>query len=278
METTRLAHCDRNLRKVDILLKAIDRQKKSVEYFALDLSLKELERTLSAIPKGSYNYVQCFGLLGTYDDGLDWLKRPYAKAQPKTILSLGSSIGNFSRPDAAAFLKGFADVTASGDNLLIAVDGTKDASKVYHAYNDCDGTTHKFITNGLKHANETLGKMIFDLDIWRVIGEYSEEHGRHQAFVSPSEDTEVNGVRIRKDERVRIEESHKYSEKEIEDLWIAAGVFECTRWSHPVQTYGSSLPSAAVVLVTSYEVNICAVSLDFKIFASTSSLLSLRIS
>lgn len=246
MQPTQLAHCHRNLRKVDILLKAIDGQKKSVEYFALDLSLKELERTLSAIPKGSYNYVQCFGLHGTYDDGLEWLKRPHARAQPKTILSLGSSIGNFSRPDAAAFLKDFADVTTAGDNLLIAIDGTKDASKVYHAYNDRDDITHKFIMNGLKHANETLGKTIFELDVWRVIGEYSEEHGRHQAFVSPSEDTEVNGVLIRKDEKVRIEESYKYSDKEIEDLWTAAGVCESTRWSHPNQTYGSFFPFRAV--------------------------------
>ena len=42
----------RNLRKVNILLQAIDRLGKDVEYFAVDLSLPELERTFSEIPTG----------------------------------------------------------------------------------------------------------------------------------------------------------------------------------------------------------------------------------
>jgi hypothetical protein len=42
----------RNLRKVNILLQAIDRLGKDVEYYAVDLSLPELERTFSEIPTG----------------------------------------------------------------------------------------------------------------------------------------------------------------------------------------------------------------------------------
>lgn len=225
------------------MLKAIDRQGKDVEYYALDLSLKELQRTLAAIPKGSYNHVQCFGLHGTYDDGLEWLQTPMMKEMPKMILSLGSSVGNFSRPDAAAFLKGFAAITTPADNILVAIDGTKDPSKVYHAYNDRDGTTHKFIENGLKHANETLRSNVFDMNVWGVIGEFNKEAGRHQAFVSPSQDTEVNGHLIRKDEKVRIEESHKYSDDEVDELWKAAGVFEKERWTNHNQPYGMYLLS-----------------------------------
>ena len=44
----------RNLRKVNILLQAIDRLGKDVEYYAVDLSLPELERTFSEIPTGEY--------------------------------------------------------------------------------------------------------------------------------------------------------------------------------------------------------------------------------
>lgn len=39
-----------NLRKVNILLQAIERQGKSIEYYAVDLSLPELERTFAEIP------------------------------------------------------------------------------------------------------------------------------------------------------------------------------------------------------------------------------------
>lgn len=42
----------RNLRKVNILLQAIDRLELDVEYYAVDLSLTELERTFSEIPTG----------------------------------------------------------------------------------------------------------------------------------------------------------------------------------------------------------------------------------
>ena len=106
-------------------------------------------------------------------------------------------------------MKGFADILSPMDHLLIAIDGCKDPSKVYHAYNDREGTTHKFIANGLVHANETLGKEVFDKDIWNVIGEFNQEDGRHQAFVSPSQNTTVNGILVEKGEKVRIEESHK---------------------------------------------------------------------
>jgi len=41
-----------NLRKVNILLQAIERLNKSVEYYAVDLSLPELERTFAEIPAG----------------------------------------------------------------------------------------------------------------------------------------------------------------------------------------------------------------------------------
>lgn len=226
------------MRKVDILLKALDAQGKEIEYYALDLSLRELERTLAAIPKGSYNHVQCFGLHGTYDDGLEWLKRSELHARPKTILSLGSSIGNFARPDAALFLKGFADIEGPEINLLLAIDGCQDGDKIYHAYNDREGTTHKFIANGLIHANETLGEQLFDMDVWNVIGEYNKNEGRHQAFVSPSKDAIVNDVLVKKDEKVRIEESHKYDEAQLDALWQAAGVFEKGRWEKKEGTRG----------------------------------------
>jgi len=41
-----------NLRKVNILLQAVDRLGKDVEYYAVDLSLPELERTFGEIPTG----------------------------------------------------------------------------------------------------------------------------------------------------------------------------------------------------------------------------------
>lgn len=117
-----------NLRKVSILLQALEAQGKSIDYYALDLSRQELERTLAAVPK--FEHVKCYGLHGTYDDGLEWLSRPENASRPRCIMSLGSSIGNFGRSEAAAFLKSFTAVLGQGDTMLIGLDSCDNPGKV----------------------------------------------------------------------------------------------------------------------------------------------------
>ncbi|KAK3899457.1 hypothetical protein C8A05DRAFT_36918 [Staphylotrichum tortipilum] len=226
-----------NLRKVNLLLQALEDAAKSIDYYALDLSQQELERTLAQLPR--YRHVRAHGLLGTYDDGQIWLKDPAIASRQKCILSLGSSVGNFDRSDAAAFLKGFADVLGPGDTMLIGLDACNNPARVYHAYNDKLGLTHEFILNGLRHANRVLGETAFIEKDWKVIGEYvhDAEGGRHQAFYAPKRDTVVRGELIRPHERIRVEQSLKYSAAEAEELWKRAGMTEIGQWRH-LEEYG----------------------------------------
>ncbi|KAK3368897.1 C-type lectin protein [Lasiosphaeria ovina] len=226
-----------NLRKVNFLLRALEDAGKNVDYYALDLSQEELERTIAQLPV--YRHVSCHGLLGTYDDGREWLKLANVSRQ-KSILSLGSSIGNFERAEAAAFLKNFADVLNPGDTMLIGLDGCDSPAKVYHAYNDREGLTHEFVLNGLSHANKVLGQNVFVEADWRVIGEYvyDGEGGRHQAFYSPLRDTTVMGELIRPHDRIRVEQSLKYSRDEAQKLWGLAGMAETGHWRHGRDEYG----------------------------------------
>ncbi|KAI5459770.1 C-type lectin protein [Mariannaea sp. PMI_226] len=220
-----------NLRKVCLLLEAFERAKKAVQYFALDLSRQELERTLAQVP--DFKHVSCYGLLGTYDDGCEWLKQPSIASRPKCILHLGSSIGNFHRDEAAEFLGQFADLLQPSDTMLVGVDSCDDPAKVYYAYNDAQGLTHRFILNGLTHANELLGEQAFDVDDWRVIGEYvnDEDGGRHQAFLSPNRRIEALGSTVFPHERIQIEQSLKYSSEETRNLWASAGLIEMKHWT-----------------------------------------------
>lgn len=226
-----------NLRKVKILLDALDRAGKAIEYYALDLMQAELERTLAAVPKNAFRHVQCYGLWGTYDDGLEWLKRPENAARPKAILSLGSSIGNFTRDEAVGFLAQFADTLKPTDSFILGLDACQDPEVVYHAYNDRDGTTHDFTMNGLHHANTLLGKAAFNIDDWEAVGEYDQEGERHRAFVVPKRDVEVEGVHIKKGERVRIEESYKWNAAQALQLWSAASVIESASWANHSGSY-----------------------------------------
>ncbi|KAF2179994.1 hypothetical protein K469DRAFT_593538 [Zopfia rhizophila CBS 207.26] len=238
-----------NLRKVKILLQAIDRLGKDVEYYALDLSLKELRRTFAEIPTAGYKHVKCFGLHGTYHHGVEWLKSPHVRGKPKTILWLGSSLGNFKRHEVPPFLTLFRDALQPGDTMLIGIDSCKDPDRVFRAYNDKENVTHDFILNGLEHANHVLEKgRTFNLEDWKAIGEYDIEAGRHHAFVSPLKDVVIDGVPIPEGERIRIEESYKYSQEEIGRLWKQTGLVENTAWNNSKGDYGLHLVSKPRVI------------------------------
>lgn len=76
---------------MNLLLEAFERAGKEIDYYALDLSRQELERTLAQLPV--YKHVKSHGLWGTYDDGREWLKHPANISRQKCVVSLGSSIG-----------------------------------------------------------------------------------------------------------------------------------------------------------------------------------------
>ncbi|KAJ2895383.1 uncharacterized protein MKZ38_006614 [Zalerion maritima] len=227
-----------NLRKVILLLQALENAGKSVDYYALDLSRKELERTLAHVP--AFKYVRCHGLHGTYDDGREWLKSTANLTRQKCLLNLGSSIGNFERDEAASFLRSLADVLRPTDLMLIGLDACQDPGKVYHAYNDREGVTHQFVLNGLTHANRVLGERVFDEAHWKVIGEYvfDGEGGRHQAFYAPTRTSVVMGTVMRPHERIQVEQSLKYSQREAAHLWKLSGLKEVCRWTNSDNDYG----------------------------------------
>ncbi|EJT79063.1 hypothetical protein GGTG_04152 [Gaeumannomyces tritici R3-111a-1] len=229
-----------NLRKVSILLRALDDAGKSVDYYALDLSEDELKRTLAQVPH--YKHVRCHGLLGTYDDGQEWLRSPANLGRQKCILFLGSSIGNFRRDEASEFLRGFSQALRPGDSMLIGVDSCYDPGRIYDAYNDSKGVTHQFILNGLVHANRILGEEAFHVADWRVIGEYvyDDQGGRHQAWYTPIRDTWAMGQLVPVGERVFVERSVKFTPSDREKLWRDSGVAEAGRWAHGTE-YGLHL-------------------------------------
>ncbi|KAG5950565.1 Ergothioneine biosynthesis protein 1 [Claviceps sorghi] len=220
-----------NLRKVCLLLQAFEDAQKSIDYYALDLSQKELERTLAHVP--DFKFVSCHGLLGTYDDGVTWLKQPAVVDRTKCILHLGSSIGNFDRDEAAEFLQSYADVLKPDDSMVIGLDSCGSPDKIYHAYNDSQGITHEFILNGLTNANKIYGEEVFHVPDWHVIGEYvyDDEGGRHQAFISPLKEVTVLGSVVKPHERIQIEKSLKYSKIGAENLWRHAGLRNIHTWT-----------------------------------------------
>lgn len=91
----------------------------------------------------------------------------------------------------------------------------------------------RFILNGLANANAILGEEVFQLEKWRVMGEYvyDDEGGRHQAFYSPVTDVEVLGETIKAHERIQVEQSLKYSQPAATKLWHTASLEETDQWT-----------------------------------------------
>lgn len=97
----------------------------------------------------------------------------------------------------------------------------------------------RFTLNGLINANSIYAEDIFHLDDWEALGEYvyDADVPRHQAFVSPLRNTSVLGTIVRRGEKIKIEQSLKYSYPSAQELWKSAGFQEFDYW-HQGQQYG----------------------------------------
>lgn len=229
----------RNLRKIKILLDALDELGRDVDYFALDVSYPELQRTLALVPPGHYNHVRCFGLLGTYDDGREWLRKPEFSSRPKTLLSLGSTLGSFRRSDAADFLASFRSLSEdSADeknppSFLIGLDGCKKGNRVWKGYNDPEGINHRFVKNGLSRANQILGYDAFDLEHWHVQGIWDDENRRHINYYYPEVDVNLgdSSKRVPAGKKLQAVWSHKYDIEDQNELVRRAGLQIADSWS-----------------------------------------------
>jgi len=80
---------------------------------------------------------------------------------------------------------------------------------------------------------------VFNVDDWRVIGEYvyDDQGGRHQAFYSAKRDLNFKDICIKARERIQVEQSVKYSSKDAEVLFRAADLQEVKKWSASSETY-----------------------------------------
>lgn len=111
----------------------------------------------------------------THDTSLTPPSTPGSEAKALHILFLGSTIGNFSRPEAVDFLRSLPLRPGSGDTLLLGLDHDNEKQKVELAYHDPKGLTEAFIMNGLKGAGRVLGdEDILSADKWEYVSWYNE--------------------------------------------------------------------------------------------------------
>jgi dimethylhistidine N-methyltransferase len=151
------------------------------------------------------------------------------------VLCLGSNLGNFDPPDAAAFLQQIRTSVVSGDALLVGTDLVKPEGDLLLAYDDPLGVTAAFNRNLLVRLNRELGAD-FDVDafahrsIWNAAAARVEMHlvsRRAQTVHVP-----VAGLDIAfaADERIWTESSYKYEPEAVIRMLARAGFVVAAQW------------------------------------------------
>jgi len=151
-------------------------------------------------------------------------------AMPPVFFYPGSSIGNFVRDDARAFLASVRDhigrhPTADG-KLMIGIDLVKDRATLRAAYDDAIGVTAAFNRNVLRVANRLLDAD-FDPAAFTHRSVYDEAAGRIEMHLVSQRRQEVRiGAAVRtfeRDEPIVTEYSHKYTVDGFAALLESAG-------------------------------------------------------
>ncbi|KAG0283315.1 hypothetical protein BGZ96_012324 [Linnemannia gamsii] len=233
-----------SLRKTVLLLNALERKRKNIRYYALDLMLDELTKSLKSL--GQFANVKTAGLWGTYDQGLAFVSS-FGTDVPKTLLWLGSSIGNLTREEANEFIASYRKTLNVGDNWIIGIDRRNNAQDITIAYNDPQGVTRDFVMNGLDHINVLLGQDFIDRQKFRYFAQYNVEVGRHEAYyqvkeahelvyTTPSTGEEVRIV-LAQDELINVEYSYKWSLQESTALFEDTKMTKVGQWTSSSNRY-----------------------------------------
>jgi dimethylhistidine N-methyltransferase len=168
------------------------------------------------------------------------LPEPAADVSARAIYFPGSTVGNFSRQEAGALLERFAEVLRespeqeAAGSVVVGFDCKKEVPRMEAAYNDAEGVTAEFNLNVLDRLTRELNAG-FDRDRFEFRADWDEEVGAivSRLWAKESHAVEVGGktVSFAAGESIRMEESHKYTPDEFEQLAATAGLGLERFWS-----------------------------------------------
>ena len=205
--------------KTRLILDFLTSSQKTTEYFPIDIS--EILAESSEELLNDYKNLSITGIIDTYEGGLEFLKTYDEKNN--LIIFLGSSFGNFSPIDGYQFLEKVYDTMKTGDLFLIGLDLVKDKTILESAYNDLEGITSKFNLNVLSRINDELDAD-FNLNNFSHHAIYNEKDQRIEMYLKSLVDQSIIisksdlELKLKKDELIHTEYSHKYRLSQIHDL------------------------------------------------------------
>ena len=200
-------------------------------YVAVDISVDFLRDALRRLQR-EHPHIAMAGLGQDFATTLEIPDELLGALRP-VFFYPGSSIGNFTRPDALAFLSRVRERADEG-GLLIGVDLVKPRDVLEAAYDDALGVTAAFNRNVLQHLNRLIGSD-FDPRQWRHVAFFDEAEARIEMHLEARESLSVvwpGGVRnFEAGERIHTENSCKYTVEGFASLLAEAGFASTRHWT-----------------------------------------------
>ena len=160
----------------------------------------------------------------------------------------GSSLGNFDRDEAAAFLRMVRDTVGSSGMLLIGVDTKKDVELLNAAYNDAAGVTAEFNRNLIHRMRRELDLQI-DPEAFEHRAFYNEDAGRVEMHLVSRMPQQLcldgHCFHLAEGESLHTENSYKYAPQEFLELSGDNGLEPVSYWTDDEDMFGIYLLQAA---------------------------------
>ncbi|MCB1152187.1 L-histidine N(alpha)-methyltransferase [bacterium] len=201
-------------------------------YIPVDISKEHLLATAAEL-SADYPHLNITPVCADYT-GVFELPIDRARVKHIVVYFPGSTIGNFTRSQAAVFLRHVAEVCGPGGGFLVGADLEKGTAILEAAYNDKKGVTADFNLNILRRINAELGAD-FELMHFRHRAFYNRPEGRIEMHLVSTREQEVHvghaTFRFAEGETILTEYSHKYRIEDFHALLATVGFVPRQVWT-----------------------------------------------
>lgn len=230
-------------RKTRLLL---DRLRDPAGYVPIDISAAALADSTRALA-ASYPSLEVLPVCADYTAPFD-VPQPRATAERRGVYFPGSTIGNFTPPQAQRFLARMARVAGPSGVLLVGVDLRKDRATLERAYDDAAGVTAEFNRNLLVRINRELAGD-FDLARFAHHARWDEAAGRVEMHLVALADQRVRVAgrpfEFTAGETIHTENSYKYDAAHFATLAAGVGLAVREVWTDPARRFSVQLLDAS---------------------------------
>lgn len=226
-------------RKTRILLDSLD---DPVAYTPIEISRSALLASVERLGR-EFDDIELLPVCADFTQPVA-IPQPTRQAEHAFVFFPGSTLGNFTEPDALRLLRAMHQTMGARGGALIGIDLQKSPAIIEPAYNDAAGVTAAFTLNLLARLNRDIGSD-FDLDGFQHRADYMADAGRIETFLDSrkAQVVSVEGQRFdfAAGEAMQVEYSHKYTDAGFAALAAGAGMRVVRGWNDAKDWFGLRL-------------------------------------